>query len=142
MKKTHYLVVAVFGLAVTTAFVSLTTFASLGEPGVPNADWAQKHQEMQQIMADGDYDTWAALMQEQVDTMRARASELESNITLENFQQHQQIHQLIQDGKIDEAKELMQDFGFAGPGHLGLGPMGIGMKYGFHHQFNQPATDN
>jgi len=128
MKKSYYVTAVVLSLLITTALVSVTTFAASDNGNKPA--WLEKRQEVRQAIVNGDYDAWASAMQEKVQTMHDRADELESNITLERFEQLQQVHQLIQDGQKDEAKELMAELGLKG-----FGPRVKGFKRGFHQGF-------
>ena len=143
-KNKYYLVVGILGLAISTLAVSSLVSAHDGFLNNPNLTDEQKaqiqekreemqanHEEMKQIMEDGDYDAWAAQMTEKVEKIRAHADDLEGKITPETFQALQQAHQLMQDGDREGAKEIMQELGLKGP-H----PFFKGYKKGLRHGMN------
>ena len=137
MKKTHYAIVAMLGLLITTAVVGITSFAATDNAIKP--DWKAQHQEMRQIMIDGNYEAWSQSMQEKVTYLRQHADELEGSINQETFNKLQEAHQLMQDGDIEGAKTIFEELGIAGPGPRG---MGKGIHKGLHQFQQTPQTAN
>lgn len=135
MKKSYYIGVVVLALLITTAVVSVVTFAFSGKS---DFDWKANHtwqgkdsQVMGQFMADMTYEEWEAKMEAKVQGMRDWADELESKITEENFETMQEINRLIQAGDMEEAKALMADFTMFGFGSHDK-VMKAGFKMGGH----------
>ena len=126
MKKSYYVTAAVLGLLITTAAVGITSFAATNNPDFSGL--AEKRQAIRQAVTDGDYDSWAAVMQEKVQAMRDRANEMEGRINQETFDKFQEAHQLMQDGDVEGAKAIFEELGMKGPGPRG-------MNKGFHKGF-------
>lgn len=79
-----------------------------GDPSVegPNCT-EERHQKMEQAFEDGDYNTWAGLM-----NGKGRVTRV---INEGNFVRFAQAHRLAEEGKTDEAKQIRTELG------LGLG---------------------
>ena len=112
MKKSYYIGVAILALLITTAVISVATFAFSNKSG---HYWGGgKFQQKSQFIVDTTYEEWETKMQAKVQAMRDKADELETNITEENFETLQQIYQLIEDGNFEEAKALKANLGLFG----------------------------
>ena len=120
MPKNHYLMAAILGLIITTAVVSVTTFAQTNATALrPN--FIEHRPELRQAMTDGDYESWSEMMKEKVERLRTHATELENKINQSTFDRLTEAHQLMQEGKIDEAKAVFEELGMPGPaGHRGM----------------------
>ena len=69
-KNKYYFTVAVLGLLITTALVSVVSFAAQNDTAFPPGKGLGPHPEVRQAVIDGDYDAWSAEMQEKVDALR------------------------------------------------------------------------
>jgi len=136
-KNKYYLVTGLIGLLVTTAAVASISSASFGEKyekkEMHNQEMTEKKTmqmenrgEMKSVFENNDYNTWAEMMNEKVDSFCLKAEEMRGNITEENFDKMVQAHQLIQNGEKDEAMALMKEAGFGGDGY----GYGSGLKGG------------
>lgn len=124
MKKLH-LIAAALGLLVTTAAVSVASYAATTTTTFPVQDRFSEKRVVHQAIDDGNYDSWKTAMEENVVAIRKHADEMQSSINQETFNKLVSIHQLIEDGKFEEAKALREDLGFIGFG--GPGPHMRGM---------------
>lgn len=109
MKKTLYRVgVAVAAIAVTTALVAGATWAadSFGKNG-GQEKFAEKHQEMKQIMENNDYQAWKEMAERQ--GMDA------DMINEDNFEKMVMAHKMMQEGRGDEAREMLEEAGLKPP---------------------------
>jgi len=134
MKKSYYLVAAIFGLMITTAAIGFTTLAATNNSGpADQAGRREEKKEIHQAITDNNYETWETAMKEMVANLRTKANSLEAKINHDTFDKLVSANQLIKDGKIDEAKAIFKELGMAGPGLMGPG----GPK-GYH----RPVNDN
>ena len=137
MPKTYYFAVAVLGLLITTAAVGIVSFAQT-TADTTQPDFRAKHQEFNQAIIDGDYETWSENMRQRVEDLRTYATQLESQINQDTFDQLTAAHQLMQEGKPDEARTIFEELGMPGP----LGHHGMMGKPDWHLKFPAPATEN
>lgn len=112
MKKYYYIGIAVLALLITTAAVSVATFAfsKSGHDWKAGRTWDGKNYQVKsQFMADMTYEEWEAMMQKKVQAMRDKADELESQITEENYEIMLEIYRLKAEGDMEGVKALMED---------------------------------
>jgi len=125
MKKSYYLAVAILGLLLTTGAVSLVSLAATDETGMaqpkmagtPPPNRGENQPATQQAIINGDYDTWATAMQEEVTALRQRADEMEGKISQGTFAKLQEAHKLMQSGDTSGAKAIFEELGMFGPFH-------------------------
>jgi len=117
MKKSYYLAVAILGLLITTGAVSLISLAATGETGTPPPGRAGNPPIMRQAIIDGDYDTWATAMQEEVTALRQRADEMEGKINQDTFNKLQEANKLMQNGDTEGARAIFKELEMKGPFH-------------------------
>lgn len=130
MKKSYYIAVAVLGLLITTAAVSLATLAATSNLGTPPGmpPCLENQKEIRQALIDSDYNTWASAMQEKVQALRDQANKLESQINQETFNKLVEAQQLIQSGDTEGARAIFEELGMAGP----FPGKGKGFQRGLH----------
>ena len=97
-KNKYYLLVSLIGLLVTTAaVVSISSANWGGKDGFKHGDMSgamqEKYQGIKTIFEDGDYDTWAKMMNEKADLMEEKADEIKESITQENFEKMIQMYE-------------------------------------------------
>ncbi|MFH1426044.1 MAG: hypothetical protein ABIG66_01275 [Candidatus Kerfeldbacteria bacterium] len=84
-------------------------------PGMPGKGHMGKMQgmkgehraEMMQVFEDGDYEAWAALMQERMNNRMG-----EEDISEDTFNKLKEAHDLRQSGDYDAARDIMEELGF------------------------------
>lgn len=119
MNKKQYALVAVLGLFITTLGVTSITSASEGwknkfdnltpEQQVKFEErqetWEAKHQAVEDIIANDDYDAWAELM--------AKQGLADESITPENFAKFKEMHSLMTQSRelMDQAQVLGEEIG-------------------------------
>lgn len=138
-KIKFYILVGALGLLVTTLTVSTITFAGEGfgkkfENLSPEKQaqiqakkdaFQQKHEELNVIIEEEDFDAWAELM--------ASQGKDEEFITEENFAKYIEMHQLIEEGKekFEQAREIAEELGIEKTGQHKKGSIGKAFHSGF-----------
>ena len=135
-QKSKYLVAS--GLSVGVVCLLLTAGISFAADDATTEEFdpKAKHEEMKEIVDNGDYSAWETIMNEKVDQMINKAEELEATINEETFVNIQEVHALMQAGDFEGAKELKEELGLDsfGKGHMKgefKDGKGFGPKHGF-----------
>ncbi len=122
MKKT--LIIALIALIITagiTSFVNAKqrertrpelTPEMQAQMETKRAEMTAKQEEMQNIMANGTYAEWKALIDSR--------PKITDYITAENFAKFKEARKLKQDGEYEQAQALMEELGIAGKMGLGM----------------------
>lgn len=113
MKNKKYIIAPTLAALMLTAF-SFSAFADSEEEKNPGErPFMENHQEIEDAISGGDYDTWKALIGE----YRPDAEILEV-ITEENFGELAKAHALMEEArvKMDEAREIFENLGVERPG--------------------------
>ena len=124
MKTSHIIttlaVVAVLAIANVAAAAQGDGLASLTTQGPQLGQMGNGHmQEVQQAIANNDYDTWKELI-----ANAPHSAEMLEKITEENFHLLNEMHKARQDGDLKTAKEIADELGIEAGEFLGMGPRG------------------
>ena len=126
-KKTYAiaasLMIALLGMSVVMAYQ--------GNPAIQGPDYSEeRHQAMQQVFDNLDYNTWVSLMQE-----TGRNPRVLDVVTEDNFATFVEAHEAAQNGDLEEARKLRGEFGLNdgqgskdGKGYRNGGMEGKGMR--------------
>jgi hypothetical protein len=111
------------GLAVAGSAAASSATGSYGPHG--DCD-EERHEAMEQAFEDGDYNTWAELMDG-----RGRVTDV---VTVDNFDTFVELHEAQEDGDQETARALREELGLGMRAQDGSGPHGNGERMGKMHR--------
>lgn len=121
--------VVVLGIGMVSAFGFGNGFMNHDMTEEERTAMQEQHETIQNAIADGDYETWKSLREDQIARMQSQITEENFNAIREQHQKMSEFRTAMQEaresGDFSKVQELQEEYGFEGRG------FGKGIKAGF-----------